>query len=781
MNNQGRHTLATISLVIVIVLSAFLMYNLVLALAPNQPTLNSPTNASYINQSSTVLNVTVTDPDGDTMNVTFFNASDNSQICNRTGIANGSYANCTWSSLSDGVYQWFVNVTDGTNTTQSNTWTFTIDTANPTIIINSPTSNSFLSSKTISINLTATDTNLNYTNISIIQGGSIINSTTNTTNGTYLVSLSVSNDGVYNITTTSYDLSTNSNSSTSTNVTIDTTAPNATNEAPQNNSNYTSDSVTFSLKCVDTNPDTLVLYGNWSGSWQANQTNTSPSNNTLWNVTVSNISDGNYIWAAWCNDSAGNLDYADANYTFKIDTTGPTVTFVSPSDNASTVTTRNWTYINVTAVDSLTTVANCTVNWNGTVYNMTEVGSGLSISAWYNKTNLSNGNYSMTVICNDTLGNNGSIASWVYINVNYNAPNVTNISPSSGATNQPLSVNLNVTVTDDDGDAMNVTFYNNTGAQIGTTQTNIANGSTAQVTWSGLSSNTTYYWYVNVTDGTNTTKSSVYNFTTDARPQVTANATSPSTIYTNTSIYVNITCADSDNSTVTAYIQPYLNGTVDESVSSQLINVSNNTLIYTYGSGNFSKGDNITFELWCGDGILNSTHINTTTRTIENAAPTQPTNITFLNSTVYVGQNLTANCSGSTDIDGDSITYYYEFIDLNTGQTVQNYSTNNTYLVQVSNAHHSIRVKCNASDSISSSSYFASSKTINNSLPTVPTLISPTNSSSNTDNSIAFDWNASTDADNDTLIYYLVINSSSNSTHIIYQSVVFLNLQHLYL
>lgn len=106
-----------------------------------------------------------------------------------------------------------------------------------------------------------------------------------------------------------------------------------------------------------------------------------------------------------------------------------------------------------------------------------------------------------------------------YLQITYSlnsAPNAPSVnSPVNDSVGQELTVYLNVTVTDDDGDAMNVSFYNNaTDAQIGSTQTSVSNGTTAQVTWSGLSAGTTYTWYVNVTDGTATTKSSIWNFKT---------------------------------------------------------------------------------------------------------------------------------------------------------------------------------------------------------------------------------------------------------------------------
>ncbi|MBN1377595.1 right-handed parallel beta-helix repeat-containing protein, partial [Candidatus Woesearchaeota archaeon] len=55
-----------------------------------------------------------------------YDASDNSVICTNTSISNGSDVICNWTGLSTDDYYWYVNVTDGTDTTQSPSWDFII-------------------------------------------------------------------------------------------------------------------------------------------------------------------------------------------------------------------------------------------------------------------------------------------------------------------------------------------------------------------------------------------------------------------------------------------------------------------------------------------------------------------------------------------------------------------------------------------------------------------------------------------------------------------------------
>ncbi|OYT53003.1 MAG: hypothetical protein B6U72_07095 [Candidatus Altiarchaeales archaeon ex4484_2] len=93
-------------------------------LAPNPPSLNSPADGSTGISTSTTLNVTVTDTDGDSLNVIFYNGS-NHPICSNTSISSGGTVSCRWSSLSIGTtYKWYVYVTDGINTTTSSRWNF---------------------------------------------------------------------------------------------------------------------------------------------------------------------------------------------------------------------------------------------------------------------------------------------------------------------------------------------------------------------------------------------------------------------------------------------------------------------------------------------------------------------------------------------------------------------------------------------------------------------------------------------------------------------------------
>ena len=94
--------------------------------APNAPTNPSPADGANGISTSPTLSVDVTDPDGDTMDVSFYDASDDSLIGTDNGVASGGTASVTWSGLNtETTYEWYAVADDGTDTTTSATWTFT--------------------------------------------------------------------------------------------------------------------------------------------------------------------------------------------------------------------------------------------------------------------------------------------------------------------------------------------------------------------------------------------------------------------------------------------------------------------------------------------------------------------------------------------------------------------------------------------------------------------------------------------------------------------------------
>jgi len=135
-------------------------------------------------------------------------------------------------------------------------------------------------------------------------------------------------------------------------------------------------------------------------------------------------------------------------------------------------------------------------------------------------------------------------------NVAPSAPS--NPDPSNGATEISTNPTLSVDVSDPDGDSMDVTFYDaSDDSQIGSTQTSISDGGTASVTWNSLNDGTNYDWYAIADDGSETTQSSTFSFTTNYAPD-SPTLVNPSDGDTrlNTDVTLQVDVSDSDGNSM---------------------------------------------------------------------------------------------------------------------------------------------------------------------------------------------------------------------------------------
>ncbi|KXB05350.1 hypothetical protein AKJ49_00995 [candidate division MSBL1 archaeon SCGC-AAA382A03] len=124
----------------------------------------------------------------------------------------------------------------------------------------------------------------------------------------------------------------------------------------------------------------------------------------------------------------------------------------------------------------------------------------------------SGGEYTVELRVTDDDGATDTYSQTVTINKDPDAPS--SPSPSDGVKlSETSSVTLEVTVTDPDGDSMDVAFYDSGGTQIGTTQTGVSDGGTTSVSYS-VSAGNSYDWYAVATDDEGaSTQSSTWSFT----------------------------------------------------------------------------------------------------------------------------------------------------------------------------------------------------------------------------------------------------------------------------
>ncbi|MFX0062686.1 MAG: C25 family cysteine peptidase, partial [Candidatus Hermodarchaeota archaeon] len=274
---------------------------------PNAPTNPSPSNGATGVSTSPTLSVTVSDPDNDSMDVSFYNASDDSLIGTDLGVPDEGTASFTWSGLAEGTsYSWYVIVNDGTYTTTSSTWSFTTYSDNPTWDT-SPIDQIVEYGDAFSYDLDASDLSgisswwiNDTTNFSIDSNGLVTNA----------VTLAV---GDYGLEVRAYDPYGNYCSATFTVTVQDTTDP-TWDTSPADQMLTQGDTFSYDLDASD-----LSGIASW---WINDTTNFSiDSNGLVTNATALDI--GMYWLEVRAYDPYGN--YCNATFTVTVqDTTDPT-------------------------------------------------------------------------------------------------------------------------------------------------------------------------------------------------------------------------------------------------------------------------------------------------------------------------------------------------------------------------------------------------------------------------------------------------------------------------
>jgi YHS domain-containing protein len=104
----------------------------------------------------------------------------------------------------------------------------------------------------------------------------------------------------------------------------------------------------------------------------------------------------------------------------------------------------------------------------------------------------------------------------------HHPPEITNPYPSDGSSGVSLTPTLNITVSDDNGDSMDITWLSNSSGswQSFGTNNSVSNGTYRQTFSNATENGKWWYWKVNVSDGTNYTVSSVYKFYTGYRSKI---------------------------------------------------------------------------------------------------------------------------------------------------------------------------------------------------------------------------------------------------------------------
>jgi hypothetical protein len=265
-------------------------------------------------------------------------------------------------------------------------------------------------------------------------------------------------------------------------------------------------SITFNCSATDDYAlANITLYGNFSGTWQSNGTNTvtGTSNTTTFARTLAN---GYYIWNCQAGDDASQVAFATANRTLTVSTDTLAPTYSNDADNSS-----GSVYDNKTVAVSVYWQDNGTLST--AVFRTNQSGSWTNVStcalsgtaSWCNQT-INAAGYAGTSICwnqyaNDTAGNlNATMSQAAHcfnvISSDVTPPTVTQNSPANNAIDGDGSVVFNCSAADAGTGLANISLYINSVLN----QTNIVTGSSNSTTFSKTLANGNYNWYCRSSD-----------------------------------------------------------------------------------------------------------------------------------------------------------------------------------------------------------------------------------------------------------------------------------------
>jgi hypothetical protein len=158
-----------------------------------------------------------------------------------------------------------------------------------------------------------------------------------------------------------------------------------------------------------------------------------------------------------------------------------------------------------------------------------------------------------------------------------NPPNKpSNPSPTNSATDIEINIQISVFVSDPNGDVLIANFYNSSNNNL-IGSDSVTSAGTASVNWNNLNYETSYSWYVVVSDSEYSKTSDIFSFTTKSSdevinnpPEVPSNPNPPNeSLGINLNPYISVDVSDPDGDTLTAYFYDASDNSLIDSVSEQ--------------------------------------------------------------------------------------------------------------------------------------------------------------------------------------------------------------------
>jgi len=288
-------------------------------------------NNTYFNRDWIFVNVTADDTNE--ANITFYLYNSTSNV-NTTTLGAGNRSINFTNINSNDYYFYNVTITDKAgNTNNTETRRITLDNLSSQVIFAGGTesNNTYFSRDWIFVNVSVTETN--EANITFYLYNSTANvNTTKLGSGARTVNWTNLPEEKYYYNVTVTDLASNSNSTSTRVITLDTTSPVLSLNLPTNNTNVSNQNLAFNFTANDTY--SALLNCSIYIDTVLNLTNSSTSNTTLTNFDITNIREGLHEWNVSCIDNASNVGTSSVR-NFRIDLSPPVVLNISFTPNSA--------------------------------------------------------------------------------------------------------------------------------------------------------------------------------------------------------------------------------------------------------------------------------------------------------------------------------------------------------------------------------------------------------------------------------------------------------------
>lgn len=482
---------------------------------PHKPFSPSPSSGSTGITTNPILSVDVVDPYGDTMDVSFYNASDDSLINVDYNVVSGGRAYTSWSGLSEGTtYSWYAVASDGTETATSPIWSFTTNYPPNTPANPNPSNDIYGVSLNPTLSVAVSDPEGDSLSVSFYDSSdnNLIGTDPNTPSGGIA---SVSWPSLSESTTYQwYTIVSDGIGSTMSSVwTFTTNHPpdSPLNPTPFDGTSRLPTDSTLSVDVTDFEGDILDVSFYEAPGDVLIGTHSSVVSGTTASVPWINLVDGTtYNWYVVIFD--GVTSTTSSSWSFTTNFAPSTIINISPEDETTRITTSPTLRVNVSDLDGDSMNVSFYNDFDNSLIGIdTNVPSGQTASFIWN--NLSEGTlYSWYAIVNDGLVSTTS-TTWVFT-TNYAPDSPSAPLPLNDATNISLNPILSVNISDPDNDIMNVSFYNATDNSLIGIDTGVLSGSKASIYLLELAEGISCSWYVIIDDGLTSTNSSLWTFTT---------------------------------------------------------------------------------------------------------------------------------------------------------------------------------------------------------------------------------------------------------------------------